>query len=247
MATLAVGQAKKASPVSGAVSTAAKICNDPYAVREEADGWPEGPVTILFHREKSKAPWAHNPAIRVPGLEAATPASARTLVCVEESQIEMGHYDSGEPGYVPSWGTILVRLSDHKVYFMGHSLDGEMPPQVKYNHGAGVGKPPTEILVRWLRVLLQQKVARFKMRIKPKEYHEVSAMAAGWPWRRKRAARWTARRLHPLRSSTLRQRRPWPACTRTTPPARLPFRSQETCLPRIAMAASRSGTLPRPG
>ncbi len=177
MAALALGQAKKAPPVGGVTSTAAKICDDPYTVREPADGWPEAPIQILFHREKSKAPWAHNPAIRVPGLEAATPASARTLVCVEESRVEMGHYDSGEPGYAPSWGTILVRLSDHKVYFMGRSLDGEMPPQVKYNAGAGVGKPPTEILVRWLRLLLEQKVARFKMRLKWKEYAEVSAMA----------------------------------------------------------------------
>lgn len=176
-ATLAFGQAKKAPPISGAASTAAKICDDPYAVRESADGWPEGPVTILFHHEKSKAPWAHNPAIRVPGLEAATPASARTLACVEESRVEMGHYDSGEPGYAPSWGTIFVRLSDRKVYFMGRSLDGEMPPQVKYNRGAGVGKPPTEIFVRWMKLLLEQKVARFKMRLKWKEYAEVSAMA----------------------------------------------------------------------
>ena len=60
---------------------------------------------------------------------------------------------------------------------MGHSLDGEMPPQVKYNKGAGVGKPPTEILVRWLRLLFQQKVARFKMRLKWKEFAEVSALA----------------------------------------------------------------------
>jgi hypothetical protein len=177
MATLAMGQAKKAAPASGVASAAAKICDDPYAVREPADGWPEAPITILFHHEKSKAPWAHNPAIRVPGLEAAAPASARTVVCVEESRVEMGHYDSGEPGYAPSWGTILVRLSDRKVYFMGRSLDGEMPPQVKYNRGAGVGKPPTEILVRWLRLLLEQKVARFKMRLKWKEYAEVSAMA----------------------------------------------------------------------
>jgi hypothetical protein len=177
MAALAPGQAKKAPPVGGVTSTAAKICDDPYTVREPADGWPEGPIQILFHREKSKAPWAHNPAIRVPGLEAATPANARTLVCVEESRVEMGHYDSGEPGYAPSWGTILVRLSDRKVYFMGRSLDGEMPPQVKYNAGAGVGKPPTEILVRWLRLLLEQKVARFKTRLKPKEFHEISAMA----------------------------------------------------------------------
>lgn len=177
LATLALGQVKKTSPVGGAASAAATICDKPYAVGEVADGWPEGPVTILFHREKSKAPWAHNPAIRVPGLEAATPTSARTLVCVDESQVEMGHYDSGEPGYAPSWGTILVRLSDHKVYFMGRTLDGEMPPQVKYKSGAGVGKPPTEIFVRWMRLLLEQKAARFKMRLKWKEYAEVSAMA----------------------------------------------------------------------
>ena len=177
IATLALGQAKKGAPVKAPASAAAKICDDPYAVREDADGWPEGPIQILFHHEKSKAPWAKNPAIRVPGLEAATPASARTLVCVEESRVEMGHYDSGEPGYAPSWGTIFVRLSDRKVYFMGHSLDGEMPPQVKYNKGAGVGKPPTEILVRWLRLLCQQKVARFKTRLKWKEFAEVSALA----------------------------------------------------------------------
>ena len=176
-ATLAASQAKKGTPAGSAASAAAKICDDPYAVQEPANGWPEAPITILFHREKSKAPWAKNPAIRVPGLEATTPASARTLVCVEESRVEMGHYDSGEPGYAPSWGTILVRLSDHKVYFIGRSLDGEMPPQVKYNRGAGVGKPPTEILVRWLRLLFQQKVARFKMRLKWKEFAEVSAIA----------------------------------------------------------------------
>jgi hypothetical protein len=176
-ATVAFGQAKKATPAIGAASAAAKICDHPYAVGEVADGWPEAPITILFHHEKSKVPWAHNPAIRVPGLEAAAPASARTLLCVDESQVEMGHYDSGEPGYAPSWGTFLVRLSDHKIYFMGHTLDGEMPPQVKYNRGAGVGKPPTEILVRWLHLLLEQKVARFKMRLKWKEYAEISAMA----------------------------------------------------------------------
>ena len=97
---------KKGNACIGVTSAAAKICDDPYAVGEVADGWPEAPITILFHHEKSKAPWANNPAIRVPGLEAATPASARTLLCVEESQVEMGHYDSGEPGYAPSWGTI---------------------------------------------------------------------------------------------------------------------------------------------
>src|SRR5438270_4120630 len=175
--SLAAGQAKKGTPTSNAVSPAAKICDEPFAVREDADGWPEGPVVILFHHEKSKAPWVHNPAIRVAGLEAVAPAKARTVVCVEDSKVEMGHYDSGEPGYVPSWSPILVRLSDRKVYFMGHSIDGEMPPQVKYNRGAGVGKLPTEIFVRWLRLVLDQKVARFKMRLKWKEYAEVSAMA----------------------------------------------------------------------
>ncbi|HEU4413256.1 MAG TPA: WD40 repeat domain-containing protein [Candidatus Angelobacter sp.] len=177
IATLAFGQAPKKATTPAASSPAAKICADPYSVRESAEGWPEAPITILFHRENSKAPWTHNPAIRVTGLEATTPGSARTVVCVEESRVEMGHYDSGEPGYAPSWGTILVRLSDRKVYFMGRSLDGEMPPQVKYNHGAGVGRPPTEILVRWLRMLLDSKVARFKVRLKWKEYAEVSAIA----------------------------------------------------------------------
>jgi len=59
---------------------------------------------------------------------------------------------------------------------MGRSLDGEMPPEWKYKKGAGVGKPPTEILVRWLRLLFQQKVARFKARLKLKEFAEVSAL-----------------------------------------------------------------------
>lgn len=176
-ATVAMGQAKKATAASGAGSTAAKICADPYALADAKDGWPEGPVTILFHREKSKLPPAHNPAIRVAGLEAATPASARTVVCVEESRIEMGHYDSGEPGYAPSWDVTLVRAADQKVYFTRTSFYGEMPPYVKYNKGAGVGKPPTEIFVRWLHLLLDQKVARLKMRLKSKDYDEVSAMA----------------------------------------------------------------------
>jgi len=189
MATLAVGQTKKGSPAgsggqakkgapAGGVPTtaAAKICDDPYQVREPADGWPEAPIQILFHHENSKAPWAKNPAIRLTGLEATAPANARTLVCLEESRIEMGHYDSGEPGYVPAWRPILVRLSDHKVYFMGRSLDGEMPPEWKYKKGAGVGKPPTEAFVSWMRLIFQQKAARFKLRLKTKEYDEVSAM-----------------------------------------------------------------------
>jgi hypothetical protein len=177
MATLALGQTKKGAPASGGTSTAAKICDDPYSAGDAKDGWPEGPVTILFHHEKSKAPWARNPAIRVAGLEAASPASARTLVCVEESRIEMGRYESGEPGYAPDWSVTLVRTQDRKVYFMRTGIDGEMPPYVKYNKGAGVGKPPTEIFARWLRLVLDQKVALMKTRLRPKAYDEVSAMA----------------------------------------------------------------------
>jgi len=35
-------------------------------------------------------------------------------VCVKESQVEMGHYDSGELAYAPSWQVILVGLADRK-------------------------------------------------------------------------------------------------------------------------------------
>ena len=173
---VALSQAKKGAPAGNAAPAASKICDDPYEVRDPADGWPDGPVQILFHREKSKLPWSHNPAIRIAGLEAAVPGKARTLVCVEESRLEMGKYESGEPGYAPAWDVTLVRLSDHKVYFMRTGFFGEMPPEIKFHRGAGVGKPPTEAFVRWIRLLFEQKVARLKLRLKSKEYHEVSAM-----------------------------------------------------------------------
>src|SRR5262245_39572375 len=98
-----VAQSQKTAPKTGAPNSVGKTCDDAYAVGEVTDGWPEAPVYILFHREKSKAPWAPNPSIHLPGLEAASAASARTLVCVEESQLEMGRYESGEPAYTPSW------------------------------------------------------------------------------------------------------------------------------------------------
>jgi WD40 repeat protein len=177
MATLAFSQGKKGTPTVGAASAAAKMCNEPFAVGDSADGWPEGPVNILFHHENSKAPWTHNPAIHVAGLEAATPTAARTIVCVEESRVEVGRYDSGEPGYAPSWSVILMRPSDGRAYFMQTGFNGEMPPGIKYKPGAGVGKPPTEIFVRWLRLLFDQKVARFKMLLKSKEYDAPSALA----------------------------------------------------------------------
>lgn len=175
-ASFAAAQTKKGAATPAPASTAGKICDDPYQVNEPADGWPEGPIQILFHREKTRLPWTHNPAIRIPGLEATVPAKAHTLVCIEESRVEMGKYDSGEPGYAPSWHVTLVRLSDRKVYFMRGGFYGEMPPYVKYNRGAGVGKPPTEAFAGWVRALFEQKVARLKQRLKLKEYHGVSAM-----------------------------------------------------------------------
>jgi WD40 repeat protein len=176
-ASVAFSQAKKSAPASATASPLARICQDPFQVREPAEGWPEAPVRVLFHREKSKAPWSANPAIRLAGLEAATAAGAKTLVCVEESQIEMGHYDSGEPAYAPSWSVTLVRISDRKVYSIGRSLSGGMPPDIKWQKGAGVGRLPTDIFVRWMRLVLDQKVARLKMRLKSKAYDRVSAMA----------------------------------------------------------------------
>lgn len=170
-------QAKKApqAPVPG--PSLGKICDDPYQVRDAADGLPEGPVYILFHHQDSKAPWVHNPLIKAPGLETATAASAHTLVCVEETRLEMGKYDSGEAGYTPSWDVVLVRIPDRKVYFMKVGFHGESPPEVKYHRGAGVGKQPIAPFVRWLRLVVDQKVARPKMRLSSKEYAEPVALA----------------------------------------------------------------------
>lgn len=174
-ATLVVAQQKKAASPAAA-SAAAKICAEPYAVEGKADSWPEGPVTILFHREKSKAPWSRNPAIKLPGLEATTPGSARTVVCVEESLLEMGRYDSGEAGYAPSWDITLVRMSDRKEYFGRSGFFGDNPPGMKFQRGAGIGKPPIEPFVTWLRLIVGQKVAQLKMRLASKSYEDTSAL-----------------------------------------------------------------------
>lgn len=173
----ACAQPKKATPSGGASAAAAKICADPYSIREPADGSPESPVVILFHREGSKAPWVRNPIIRMPGMEAATPAAARTVVCVEESRFEVGRYDSGEPAYSPSWSVIAVRMSDRKVFFMRVGFNGEEPPGLKFHRGAGVGKPPVEMFTSWLRLMIDQKVARLKMKFPAKEPDEASALA----------------------------------------------------------------------
>jgi len=176
-AAIVTAQQKKSVPSPGAAGTATKICDDPYQVREPADGWPEGPVYIAFHREKSKTPWMRNPVIKAPGIEAASLAGARTLACVEESRLEMAKYESGALGYTPAWDVILVRTSDRKVYFMRTGFDGESPPEVKFHRGAGLGKPPVAPFVRWLRLVVDQKVARLKTRLQPKEHDKASALA----------------------------------------------------------------------
>ena len=151
-----------ASPVPPAV---AKLCDNTNGPGL-ADGFPEGPVYILLHRENSKAPWARNPAIQAPGLDVANPANARTLVCVEESRSEVGKYDTGESGYQASWYVSLVRLSDGKMYSVSPpSFDGANPPMEKYTPGAATGKPPIQPFLRWLRLLVDQKLANFVVHI----------------------------------------------------------------------------------
>jgi len=170
-------QPKAAAPQPGATALG-KLCDDPYSAgTAAAESWPTPPLYILFHHENSKAPWAHNPVIHLPGLEAATPAAARTLVCVEESRVETGKYDSGEAAYRASWDVVLVDIKGRKAQFMRTGFYGEDPPGVKYHRGAGVGKPPVEIFSQWLRLAVDQKVAVFKRHLKTKQAHEISALA----------------------------------------------------------------------
>jgi uncharacterized protein (DUF1778 family) len=66
---------------------AAKLCANPFG--EWADGWPEGPVYILFHREKNRTPWGRNSAIQMPGigntlLRCQGEASDRMLFLISE-------------------------------------------------------------------------------------------------------------------------------------------------------------------
>ncbi len=165
---------KKAAP-KPAAGTAAKTCAEPLG--QAADGWPEAPVTILFHREGSKSLWARNPAIKAPGLEAASPASARTVACVEESLEETGKYDNGVAAYQASWRIVLVRMADRKIFFISTSFDGEKPPGMMLRRGENIGKRPVESIVQWLRLIAEQKVTKFRMRLRAKAYEEVSAMA----------------------------------------------------------------------
>ncbi len=176
IASLAGAQPKKA--VAGtAPGAAARICADSYSLPTAIDSWPQGPMMFLFHRENSKAPWTRNPVIKAPGLEAASASSARTVVCVEESLSEKGKYDSGEPGYTADWSVTLVDISGKRLYFTRTGFYGEDPPFLKFHRGPAVGKRPVEAMVSWLRLVVNQKVARLRMRLRTEASEEVSAMA----------------------------------------------------------------------
>ncbi|HLY98123.1 MAG TPA: hypothetical protein VKT33_03565 [Candidatus Angelobacter sp.] len=175
-ASITGAQAKKA--VTGtAPSAAARLCADSYSLPTATDSWPQGPVMFLFHRENSKAPWARNPVIKAPGLEAASAASARTVVCVEESLSEKGKYDSGEAGYTADWSITLVDISGKRIYFTRTGFYGEDPPFLKFHRGPAVGKRPVEAMVSWLRLIVNQKVARLRMRLRTDASEEIIAMA----------------------------------------------------------------------
>jgi hypothetical protein len=164
----ASAQQKKSAPPASALADAANLCAHPYGEHDYAKGWPEAPVYILYHRKDSPAPWSHNPAIVAPGFEASSPATARTLVCVEETLEEKGKYRSGAIAYLPHWDHItIVSLADRATYrgISEPSFSGEEPPFVKYQTGPGVGKPPVQPFLRWLRLLADQKVAHFRMRL----------------------------------------------------------------------------------
>jgi len=188
MAALASpAQQKKpaAAAPSPALAAAANLCANPYTA-SYAPGWPEVPVYILYHHQDSTGPWVRNPAIAAPGLEASSPAGARTLVCVEESREEKGEYDDGTKAYQAHWKIIVVDLASRGTWsaLMAPNFDGDVPPFLKEHSGPGVGKLPVQPLVRYLRLLTGQKVARFRMRLDwPSEvsgsidYDEASAMA----------------------------------------------------------------------
>ncbi len=173
-----------AATPSSAVADAAKLCANPYG-NINATGWPEGPVYILYHRKDSPRTWAHNPAILAPGLEASSPATARTLVCVEETLEEKGEYVSGEAAYQAHWSSTIVSLAGRAAYrgISAPEFDGDVPPYLKYKSGPGIGKLPLQPFLRWLQLLVDEKVAHFKMRLNwpdsayGSDYANVSAMA----------------------------------------------------------------------
>jgi hypothetical protein len=160
-------QQKKAVPSAPTLLDSADMCANPYSGNGYATGWPEGPAYVLFHREDSKKPWSRNLAIQAPGLIVASPAAAHTLVCVEEKLEDKGKYSSGEAAYKPSWAINVLNLADHKLYrsVSAPDFEGEDPPLLKATPGPGIGTEPVKPFLGWLRLLIDQKVARFRFRL----------------------------------------------------------------------------------
>jgi WD40 repeat protein len=185
-ATPNAAQQKKAVPSAPAQPDAADTCAHPYSGEGYATGWPEGPAYVLFHREDSKKPWSRNFAVQAPGLIVASPAAARTLVCVEEKLEEKGKYSSGEAAYKPSWAIHVLNLPDRKLYrsVSAPDFEGEDPPLLKTTPGPGIGAEPVKPFLGWLRLLVDQKVARFRFRMDwpnevsgSEDFAGISAMA----------------------------------------------------------------------
>src|SRR5205807_1374188 len=156
----AAAHPKSAAPATGL----AKVCEDPYSGQKLQTGWPEPPAYLLFKRANSKV-WGPNLRIKLPGMQAAAPATAHTLVCVTEEQLEMGEYKSGAKAYTPSWDVYLLRLPDRAIYFQKGGIFGGNAPFVKWHPGAGVGSQPVSQLQEWLRLVFKSDVARLKMRL----------------------------------------------------------------------------------
>jgi len=154
----------KKGPAAAPAAGLGKVCEDPYAGRELKSAWPQAPVYLLFKRANSKV-WGPNPRIKLPGLQAATPAAAHTLVCIEETRLEMGQYESGAKAYTPSWDVYVLSQPDHGVYFQKGGIFGGNAPYIKWHPGAGVGAQPVSQLQEWLRLLFQPAVAGLKLRM----------------------------------------------------------------------------------
>src|SRR5438045_1254730 len=151
---------KSAAPATGL----AKICDDPYKGQDLKSEWPQLPVYLLFKRANSKV-WGPSSQVKLPGMAAATPAAAHTLVCVLEERLEMGKYESGAKAYTPTWDVYVLRLPDAGIYFQKSGIFGGNAPFIKWHPGAGVGSQPVSQLQEWLRLVFKTDVARLKLRL----------------------------------------------------------------------------------
>jgi WD40 repeat protein len=110
-------------------------------------------------------------------MQAATPATAHTLVCVTEERLEMGEYKSGAKAYTPSWDVYLLRMPDRAIYFQKGGIFGGDAPFIKWHPGAGIGSQPVSQLQEWLRLVLKSDVARMKLRLPFTSPDKVRQMA----------------------------------------------------------------------